>query len=71
MGLRWKLIIKEYGPNLIYVKGHKNIIADALSRLPIFEVPMDESHFFQECFADDDEFPLSFDVISEEQNKLP
>jgi hypothetical protein len=29
---------------------------------------MDESYFFQECFADDDEFPLSFDVISEEQN---
>jgi transposase InsO family protein len=65
---RWKLIIEEYGPNLIYVKGHKNIIADALSRLPICEVPMDESYFFQECFADDDEFPLSFDVISEEQN---
>jgi hypothetical protein len=29
---------------------------------------MDESYFFEECFADDDEFPLSFDVISEEQN---
>ena len=33
--MRWHLIIEEYGPELIYVKGENNIVADALSRLPI------------------------------------
>jgi hypothetical protein len=30
---------------------------------------MDETYFFEECFANEDEFPLSYDVISEEQSK--
>ena len=28
---RWRLIIKEYGPNIEYTKGKKNILSDALS----------------------------------------
>ena len=28
--MRWRLIIKEYGPKLTYIKGESNIIADAL-----------------------------------------
>ena len=31
--MRWRLILKEYGPELIYTKGSTNIVADALSRL--------------------------------------
>ena len=31
--MRWRLILKEYGPELIYTKGSTNIDADALSRL--------------------------------------
>jgi hypothetical protein len=31
--MRWRLILEEYGPELIYVKGATNIVADALSRL--------------------------------------
>ena len=33
--LRWRLIIEEYGPGIEYIKGEKNIVADALSRLPL------------------------------------
>jgi hypothetical protein len=33
--LRWRLIIEEYGPEFYYVKGSKNIVADALSRVNI------------------------------------
>lgn len=33
--LRWRLEIEEYGPELIYVKGKDNVVADALSRLPL------------------------------------
>jgi hypothetical protein len=29
--MRWRLLIEEYGPNIIYVQGKHNIVADALS----------------------------------------
>jgi hypothetical protein len=29
----WRLIIKEYGPKIIYIKGENNTVADAISRL--------------------------------------
>ena len=32
--IRWRLIIEEYGPDMFYVQGPKNIVVDALSRLP-------------------------------------
>ena len=31
--MRGRLILEEYGPELIYTKGSTNIVADALSRL--------------------------------------
>ena len=31
--MRWRLILEEFSPELIYIKGSKNIVADALSRL--------------------------------------
>ena len=31
--MRWWLILEEFSPELIYIKGSKNIVADALSRL--------------------------------------
>ena len=33
--MRWRLILKEYGPELIYIQGSQNTAADALSRLYI------------------------------------
>ena len=30
---RWRFILKEYGPEIIYIKGEDNIVADAMSRL--------------------------------------
>ena len=32
--LIWRLILEDYGPNIEYIKGEKNIVADALSRMP-------------------------------------
>ena len=31
--MRWRLILEEFSPELVYIKGSKNIVADALSRL--------------------------------------
>ena len=33
--MRWRLLIEEFNPELIYIKGERNIVADALSRLDI------------------------------------
>ena len=30
--MRWRLLLEEYGPELRYLEGHKNIVTDALSR---------------------------------------
>ena len=30
---RWRLLLEEYGPNYVHIKGQDNIVADALSRL--------------------------------------
>ena len=35
--IRWRLLLEEYGPEIIYLKGESNGAADAMSRLPIEE----------------------------------
>ena len=32
--MRWKLLFEDYGPEIEYTKGPKNVVADAPSRLP-------------------------------------
>ncbi len=31
--MRWRLLLEEFGPKLLYIKGGDNIVADALSRM--------------------------------------
>ena len=31
--MHWRLLIKDYGPNFIYLPGKKNVAMDALSHL--------------------------------------
>ena len=31
--IRWRLLLEEYGPTFVHIKGERNVIADALSRL--------------------------------------
>ena len=33
--MRWSLILEEFGPELKYIKGEKNVVANALYRLEI------------------------------------
>jgi hypothetical protein len=62
------LIVEEYGPNIVYLRGKCNIIADALSRLPKHHEPHDESTFLEEILDEQiDAFPITFDVISKAQ----
>ena len=32
--MRWTLILEDYGPDIEYKQGNKNILADALSLFP-------------------------------------
>ena len=75
--MRWRLLLEEYGPELKYLEGHKNIVADALSRLNIKTTETELKDLQSllllnaECYADDklpDEiFPSSFKVIQKHQ----
>jgi hypothetical protein len=56
--MRWRLVLEEYGPELRYIKGEKNIVADAHSRLDMIEG--DVIHNVAECFGyDDDDLPAN------------
>jgi hypothetical protein len=70
--MRWRLILEEYGPELIYLKGETNIVADALSRLDIATSEKDiahDIHYLADYFGLDEDdlsediYPLSYQNI--------
>lgn len=71
--MRWRLIIEEFGPELHYLKGESNIVADALSRLDLAQPTNISSmaHMADIYGADtaDIMFPLKFTTILSHQQK--
>ena len=75
--LRWRFLIEEFGPEFKYIKGESNIIADALSRLPINDNSIPEEELTNDDLVErydieelpPDVYPLRFDLISKEQRK--
>ena len=39
---RWRLLLEEYGPTIVYIKGIHNTVADAISRLDYGPVQEDK-----------------------------
>ena len=75
--MRWRLILEEYGPELNYIKGENNIVADALSRLDMmpnedFREAYANKISQAEIFASDLDFPkdypLSYAQLKAEQD---
>eukprot|EP00804_Cyclotella_cryptica_P030682 CCRYP_009119-RA/>CCRYP_009119-RA protein AED:0.42 eAED:0.42 QI:0/-1/0/1/-1/1/1/0/168 len=50
---RWRLLLEEYGPTVVYIKGIHNIVADAISRLDYGPVADDRSTWmtFAQCWC--------------------
>ena len=70
--MRWRLILEEFGPELRYVPGDKNIVADALSRLELSETELDTfatAEFLAVKTKDipQDAFPVRYSLIEKEQ----
>ena len=59
--MRWRLYIEEYSPDLQYIKGTHNVVADALSRLDMEEIPFEDTKEtflgLMECFAKKPDVP--------------
>ena len=60
--MRWRLILEEFGPTLIYVKGTNNAAADAMSRLELVENNVNDNqsdipsiHQMSDCFGLDED----------------
>lgn len=73
--MRWRLILEEYGPELHYIKGEKNVVADALSRLNFdqdFSTGQMSVERVSELFAfkaEETEYPLAYTDIRDAQQQ--
>ena len=78
--MRWKLFIKEYLPDLQYIKGTHNVVANALSWLDISDKPLkDTTKAFlglMDCFVKtktakeiEDFQPLNYQQLQKAQQK--
>jgi hypothetical protein len=73
--MRWRLVLEDYGPELEYIKGERNVVAGALSRLDI----EDDREIFNisDCFGFDDDhlpesaFPVRYRDFSKAQKATP
>ena len=69
--MRWRLFIEEYSPDLQYIKGTNNVVADALSRLEKTEQAFDDSkdmfYSLMQCLATEndhyDVHPVSYSKL--------
>ena len=78
--IRWRMILEEYGPEVVHVKGESNVVADALSRLDMEAKPEDElpdeeeDQKLQYAYVktkdmDLEQFPMSPRLLQQQQQK--
>ena len=69
--MRWRLLLEEFGPQLNYIKGERNIVADALSRLDLTEKEFSKEAFAFGRYEFPKHYPLSYAQIMHEQQQYP
>lgn len=76
--VRWRMIVEEFGPEFRHVKGPKNVVADALSRLDMefkesdeiaTDEPMVQLSYMNQREAISEEFPMHPALIRKYQKK--
>ena len=70
--MRWRLLLEEYGPNIIYIEGKKNIVADFFSRYE--KINTDDPVEYEEIAAVEPtemevKFPMIYENVRKEQQK--
>ena len=69
--MRWRLILEECGPELKYVKGENNVVADSLSRLEISDnqdiLNISELYGYDDKDLPDSAYPIRYHDISKAQ----
>eukprot|EP00804_Cyclotella_cryptica_P024746 CCRYP_001725-RA/>CCRYP_001725-RA protein AED:0.27 eAED:0.27 QI:0/0/0/1/0/0/2/0/303 len=50
---RWRLLLEEFGPEIVYIKGIHNTVANAISRLVIRPIPSEHENWmtFTKCWC--------------------
>ena len=66
--MRWRLMIEEFGPELIYLPGVNNLVVDCLSRLKYDNNDNQTDHFALDE-EDINAYPLSYKLIMKYQQK--
>ena len=77
--VHWRLYIEEYSPDLRYIKGPKNVVADALSRLELTDEKVEDSleafsAIMQDFGAEEADLalhPVSYAKLAEAQKQDP
>ena len=48
--MRWRLILKEFGPELKYIKGENNVVAEALVTIKISSISLSSMAMMMRIF---------------------
>ena len=69
--MRWRLIIEEFGPELKYIKGEKNVVADAICCLEISDnqeiLNISELYGYDDKDLPDSAYPIRYHDIAKAQ----
>ena len=69
--MRWHLVIKELSPELKYIKGENNVVADALSHLEMSDnqeiLNISELYGYNEKDLPDSAYPIHYHDIAKAQ----
>ena len=69
--IRWRLILEEFGPELKYVKGENNFVANTLSRLDMSEnqeiLNISELYGYGDEYLPDSAYPIRYHDIVKAQ----
>ena len=67
--LRQRLVLEEYGRDIKYIEGKKNLVADALSRLETndYASKQYEANLMKHKYQDNVRVPVDMNIIAEEQ----